>query len=292
MKITNKLGLPESFVNMATSDYKVTPKRYSATTVLDSIRSMMLRRRHNDEIVEDVSNLVWALFGQLNHAILERAGGGDLDFTEEKLVTEIKDGYQLSGIFDLFSTEKKMVTDYKTCSVFKVMKFDYADWRKQLLMYAWQLRKIGFEVNSGEIVAIMRDWQKSKAKYDKSYPQQQVQRIVFNFSQKDFDEIEQWVSHRFDEIIEAESLSDDELPMCTEEERWYSGDIFAVMKKGRKSALRLLDTEADATDWMEKNGGEYVQHRPGVYRKCEAYCSACEFCSFYKKDILNNGGNE
>lgn len=285
MKITNKYGLPESFVKMANSDYKVTPKRYSATTILDSTRSCILKRRHNDEIEEDVSNLIFALFGQISHAILEKTGGGENDFTEDKLITDVGDGYQLSGIFDLFSPEEEMVTDYKTCSVYKVLYSDYEDWRKQLLIYAWQLRKIGFKVKKGQIIAIMRDWQKSKAKYDKDYPQFQAQKISFYFNEDDFVDIENWIYSRFEEIKKAEKLSDNDLPLCTKEERFNSGDKFAVMKKGRKTALRVLDTEEEANNYISLHGGDYIEKRPGLDKKCMDYCSVCNFCNYYKENV-------
>lgn len=285
MKITNKYGLPESFVKMANSDYKVTPKRYSATTILDSTRSCILKRRHNDEIEEDVSNLIFALFGQISHAILEKTGGGENDFTEDKLITDVGDGYQLSGIFDLFSPEEEMVTDYKTCSVYKVLYSDYEDWRKQLLIYAWQLRKIGFKVRKGQIIAIMRDWQKSKAKYDKDYPQFQAQKISFYFNEDDFVDIENWIYSRFEEIKKAEKLPDDDLPLCTKEERFNSGDKFAVMKKGRKTALRVLDTEEEANNYISLHGGDYIEKRLGLDKKCMDYCSVCNFCNYYKENV-------
>ena len=49
MKITNKLNLPSAFVNMAQSDYKPTPKQYSATTLLKPTRQIILERRHSEK---------------------------------------------------------------------------------------------------------------------------------------------------------------------------------------------------------------------------------------------------
>lgn len=287
MKITNKYNLPESFVKMATSDYKVKEKRYSATQLLDSVRACQLKRRHNDELEEDVSDLIFALFGQLSHSILERTGSADTDFTEEKLITKIDDdGYELSGIFDLFSPEQKLVTDYKTCSVWKVVSGDYKEWRFQLLIYAWQLRKIGFEVKSGQIIAIMRDWSKSKAKFEENYPKHQVEKIVFRFSEKDFQNIEKWIIERFEEHKAAEKLPDDELPMCSMEERFNDGDKYAVMKKGRKRALRVLDSEEKAKEWMKLNDGDFIERREGIDKKCLEYCSVCQFCKYYKEKYM------
>lgn len=284
MKITNKYGLPESFVKMATSDYKVKEKRYSATQLLDSVRSCQLKRRHNDELEEDVSDLIFALFGQLSHSILEKTGSADTDFTEEKLVTKIgQDGYELSGIFDLFSPEEKLITDYKTCSVWKVVNGDYSEWRHQLLIYAWQLRKIGFDVKKGQIIAIMRDWSKPKSRFEDNYPKHQVEKIVFKFSEKDFQEIEDWIFKRFEEHKMAEKLPDNELPMCTLKERFNDGDKYAVMKRGKKRALRVLEDERDAQSWMELNGGDYIEKREGQDKKCLEYCSVCDFCNYFNE---------
>jgi hypothetical protein len=145
------------------------------------------------------------------------------------------------------------------------------------------MRKIGFEVNSGEIVALIKDHSKRDAKYKTEYPKLPVQVINFDFTEEDFEEIEKWLSERFNEIAYLETLPDDKLPLCTSEERFNSGDKFAVMKTGRKTAMRVLDTNEEATRWMQDNGGSYIETRPGEDKKCLDYCSACEFCSHYQK---------
>lgn len=87
-------------------------------------------------------------------------------------------------------------------------------------------------------------------------------------------------------IAVAEKLPDNKLPVCTPEERYRNGDKYAVMKKGRKSALRVLDTEEEAKKWMEENGkGEYIEYRPGTDDKCIHYCYAKDFCSYYRENV-------
>ena len=66
------------------------------------------------------------------------------------------------------------------------------------------------------MVAIMKDHSKARAKFEKDYPKLPVRRIKFRFTEKDFEEIEQWLHERFAEIAEAEKLPDDELPLCTQ----------------------------------------------------------------------------
>jgi hypothetical protein len=57
------------------------------------------------------------------------------------------------------------------------------------------------------------------------------------------------------------------------------------MKKGRKSALRVLDTEQEAKNWVDNTGkGEYIEHRKGKYTRCEGYCSVAEFCPQLRRE--------
>ena len=280
MIITNNLGLPKAFEEMAKSDFPNEPKVYRVTSLLKGTREAILEKRHADEIEQDVSDMIWLLFGTAVHSILERQEEQDHEIKETRLTIDI-DEYKLSGQFDLYDAKAKRITDYKTCSVWKVVFGDYSDWRRQLLIYAYMLKSIGFEVNSAEIIAIIKDHSKRDAKFKADYPKLPVTKITFRFSDKDFAEIESWLQEKFAKIKRCESLSDDELPLCTPEERFNSGDKFAVMKKGRKTALRVLDTEDEAETWKEANGGDFIEVRKGEDKKCLDYCNACKFCSHY-----------
>ena len=284
MIITNKLRLPQQLVNMAKRDYKFEPNEYRVTQLLKGIRETILERRHYHEIEQDVSDMIWLLFGTAVHSIIEHHKEADHEFKEERIKIRIGN-YILSGKFDLYNAETKTITDYKTCSIWKVVNGDYEDWRRQLLIYAYMLQSIGFPVEKAEIIALMKDHSKAQAKRKADYPKQPARKITFTFSGQDFKEIENWLHLRFEQISKAEKLPDDKLPLCTPEERFNSGDKFAVMKKGRKTALRVLDSMEDAENWMAANGGDYIETRRGEDRKCQDYCSACEFCNYYKEVI-------
>lgn len=288
MKITNKLGLPEAFVQMAQSDYKPTSKRYSATALLKGVREVVLERRHGDEIEQDVSDMIWALFGTAVHSILERQHEGATEIKETYVEMPVGD-CKVSGRFDLYDAATQTITDYKTCSIWKVIHKDFEDWQKQLLIYAAIMNYNGFPVKHGQIVAIMKDHSKSKAKFDSSYPQFPVMQINFNYSSVDFERIIEFIKTRIGEIREAETLSDDELPICTPDERYNDGDKYAVMRKGRKTALRVLACREEAEQWMQDNGGDFIQYRPGEDKKCKDYCSACQFCNYYREHVKGAG---
>jgi hypothetical protein len=41
----------------------------------------------------------------------------------------------------------------------------------------------------------------------------------------------------------------------------------------------------EAEKWMADNGGDEIEVRPGEDKKCIDYCSACEFCNYYKESV-------
>lgn len=288
MEVTNKYGLPEPFVDACRREYTPKPGRYSATQMLKGVREVLLTRRHGDEIETDASDMVWAIFGTAVHSILERSQETDTQLKEGFVTAEVMPGYTISGIFDLYDDSTGTVTDYKTASVIKWLKKEFDDYKTQLLIYCWMLRQMGFNARRGEVVALLKDHSKSKARFDKTYPQHPVVKVGWTFDDADLDVIEAFIRERFAAIAEAEKLPDAELPLCTPEERWAKPTVWAVMKKGRKSAVRLYDDKGDA---YQRAAGEnrnasgepfYVEERPGSDAKCEGYCSAAPFCEYYK----------
>ena len=67
MALTNKLNLPEPIYNALCSNYQPKKHQYSVTTILNPVRQVILKRRYNDEIEQDCSELIWALFGTAYH---------------------------------------------------------------------------------------------------------------------------------------------------------------------------------------------------------------------------------
>lgn len=282
MKITNVLNLPQPFVEAVSKEYQYKDKQYSVTSLLKGTMQTILERRYANVIEQDVSDMVWLIFGTAVHSILENAKEGDSQLKENWLCIDIGD-YKLSGIFDLYDAELKRVTDYKTGSVWKVQFNDWEDYRKQLLIYAYMLRSIGFECDNGEIVMLLKDHSKTKAKVDLSYPQHNVHIEHFDFTEKDFEDIEMFIYKKFEEIKENEKLPDAELKPCTPEERWHKDDTWAVMKQGRKTALKVCTSEEQAKEYIANlDSKHYIEFREGKDGKCEDYCSVKEYCPFYK----------
>ena len=290
--LTNEMGLPQPFVDAATSDHRYKKHRYSVTEVLGGTCEAVLKRRHQGEGDSDVADYVWAIFGSAVHKILEQAQETDSQLKENWLSVPVGiEDYELSGIFDLYDDSTGTVTDYKTAGTIKWQKQDFEDYRRQTLAYCWMLRKSGFDAKNGEIVMLLRDWSKSKARFEKDYPKRQVQKVSWSFDNSDFMEIEKHITRWFENVAQQETIPDDSLEPCSQEQRWHRDDKWAVIKDGVKRATRVLDSEKSAealrADLEKKSGKRYhIEFRRGEDVKCEMYCSVSEFCPFRIKDVI------
>ncbi|MFR3452255.1 MAG: hypothetical protein ACLTSX_12615 [Collinsella sp.] len=133
------------------------------------------------------------------------------------------------------------------------------------------------------------DHKKSDAKNKADYPKHPVWRVGWDFTDEQIEKCGEWLAKRFEEIEAAEKLPDDQLPMCTESERWHRADKWAVMKEGRKSAIRLFDSEDEAKARTgavrapTARASSTSSTAPREDPKCMDYCSACQFCDHYRK---------
>ena len=280
MIVSNVLNLPAAFVHAVSTERHNAPHCYSATTLNKGAKEIVLTDRHYDEITVDASEQIWAVWGTAVHALLESEK--DDNFHEERFKVAVGNSW-VTGQVDSYDMERGIINDWKTASVWKVQFADFADWRAQGLTYAWLLTKSGLEVKKCRFVALLKDHSKTKAKHDASYPQSPVFVYEFDVTAEDLAATEARIISKVTEIENAYKLGDDDIEPCTLEERWADGEKYAVMKNGRKTAVKLFDNQQDAEAYAgELGNSHYVEHRPAVSRKCEDYCSCCDFCNFYK----------
>lgn len=281
--ITNNQNLPEVIVRAVSNDpYTKGKSDITVTQLIDSPRVVALHKSHGDEIVEDAADRIWSLLGQSVHSVLERAAN-EKDIVEERLYHEIM-GWKLGGQFDLFSNG--VLYDFKVTSVWKLVNLKNGtdpQWEAQLNTLAWLMQMNGIQPERLAIVAILRDWSKHKAK-ETNYPSAQCVEI----------EIPMWSKAQQDEYIERrialhQRAQDNAelMPECSREERWAKDDVFAVMKEGRKSALKLYDNFDDASAHALEDNKFHVEHRKGSSVRCESYCGVNKFCNQYQEELTN-----
>lgn len=286
MKYTNKYALPQSLVdviNNKTYDLSESdPKRISITTLINPPIQRLLTVRHWNELEEDVSDHIWRITGNAYHYILATTNKEDR-FVEEKLTEEV-DGITIVGKLDLYEKKDKSIEDYKVTSVWNVQLGTKEEWEKQLNCYAWLLRKAKFEVNSAYINAILRDWRKKELMRYDDYPKIPFVRIQAKLWS--FEEQQKFVEDRIKLYKEVMNLKDNELPVCSEEERWSKPIVWAVYKGSNKKAEKLCTSSQEAQEYIKKAKvfKPRIEERPATNGKCEQYCLVNQFCPFYTKN--------
>ena len=283
MIITNKLNMPEAYVKAIQNSRHNEEGCLSATTLLKGTKEIILENRHFDEIVIDASDEVWSVFGTATHSVLEHQE--DDAFKEEKCSVDVLD-YKVTGKVDRDDLAHETLEDWKTTSVWKVIYHDFEDWKKQGLIYTWLLRQSGLNVRHIRFIAFLKDHSKSEAKKKADYPQAPVYIYEFDPTEDELTHIEAYIKEKVFEVSANAEKPDDEIAECSPEQRWSTPTKWAVMKEGRKTAVKVCDTEEEALnfiDELEKDKDKhFVEERKGVDKKCEDYCPCAAFCSYYK----------
>lgn len=322
---TNKFNLPESYVRAVKTDKHRTWGDISVTQLTDAPQVRVLRKTHDETI--DVSTMVAALFGTAIHSVLEQSEQESVDirilmqaaeilidssdensskvaeWLKKFIKAEFPDGINenvileqtmtveylgwiLSGTLDRFTIDSGLLEDYKSCGVYQFINPESRKkWFAQQNIYAHMLRKAGYTVNKAQIVAIFKDWSKGKVATSKDYPPQQIMCIDIPLFPDE--KIEKYIIDRIKLHQDAEKGN---VPDCTGKERWAKADSYAVFKEGGKRALRVVDKESAAKEFMRANEFKhkqklYIEYRPGTDTRCDSYCSVSQHCPQLKRKM-------
>lgn len=296
MQITNKHGLPETIIRAIKDDeYDKGDAVLSVTQLITPPRIVLLQRVNVDNLVVDAVDRIPSLFGSAVHKIIEK-GERDIPghIIEERLFTEVL-GWKISGAVDLQIDSGDgtwEINDYKVTSVYSVQS-DKPEWEQQLNLYAVMARRAhGRRVTKLKIIAILRDWQRKQSELKQDYPPAQV--VTIDIPVWPDDEQERFLEERVALHQAAQKDVDNNRtpPYCTDNERWLRGTTWALMKEGRKTAVKLHDNKEDAEAAARDAGsGHYVDHRPGNYVRCSGnYCLVAQWCRQYQAELGAGAG--
>ena len=280
MELTNRLNLPSTIVSAIQRDPYHQDGDISATGLIQPPRIRQLNSRYRGEITADVADRMWVLFGQMFHYVLEKANTENA-IVEKRLSTTIN-GWKVTGQADLY--EDEILYDYKFTTIWSYVYGLKSEWESQVNIYS-ELFRQHYPVKALKIIMGLRDWNKRKAN-GPDYPDSQI--VMVDVPLWLPEDAHEYMTERVTLHQEAEGLKDEDLPLCSPNERWYRGDTFAVMKATQKRAKRVLDTEEDAEKWIDnlpekKREGLRVEKRIGENVRCLDYCDCSKFCSFGKQ---------
>jgi len=301
---TNRIGLPGPIARALSSDgYQKgdRPSNISVTSLIGSPLISELKIRHDKEITEDVSDRVWSLLGNSVHYILEKAADDD-SIAEKRLYMDI-DGWTVTGQTDLFEgtvkdkKEFNILSDFKVTSIYAFLLGQKEEWVAQLNLNAMLWRHAGYDVHKVQIIAILKDWSSMKARLDPNYTQCAVH--IVNIPLWDQSSAVAYAKKRvaLHKAARAQK-NEDKIPTCTDDEKWYRGGSFAVMKDGNKKASAVRSTEEDAKiamhELMQQRPKDKfsVVERPGEYIRCTRFCTVSKWCKFFRENLADRIVND
>ena len=265
MRWTNTFGLPEEIVLEAEKNsgqprgVDFSAKRVRVTSLIRPPQISILEAAHWNEIERDVSTIIPAMIGTGFHAIMERHSTWSKK--EVSLSAEV-DGWTITGTADMISRDG-MITDWKTCKAYKILKGDFSDWQEQINIYAFLAEENGYAVSAGQVWAVIKDAPASDP------PMIHVPITIWPMS-----DIKMQIS---------EHLKDLHGRPCTDTERWARGGNFAIMQQGKTRAVKLHETEDAATEHASNIKGGFVERRKKRFIRCENFCNVSQFCQQFSK---------
>ena len=290
MKITNKHNLPPVLIDWIENSNKqrqlqVDQGDFTVTQLLSNPKEQYLLSR-NPDIEVDASQFISVLSGEAWHTGIaanstNRRFNGAL---VEKRFSIKYHGWKITGQPDVIDGDYLM--DYKESTIGRFAKGVPQEYENQLNFYHYILSSNGIHPKFMGIWVKYKDYMPSRAGTN-HYPDAAMQ--YFPVQIWDYDEQDAFIKSRIEAHVGNlnSQLDKMDMPQCTDEERWYSNEVHAVMKKGGKRSLHNAATHEDAQAWIDgantrvKKDQLTIERRPGVYRKCENYCFAKSVCDQY-----------
>jgi hypothetical protein len=297
MKYTNKMNLPEPIVR-GILDHKYggagEDKFASVTDLLKPPHQLNLMKKHWDDLEEDVSDKIWQSVGNGFHLLFEKYNENASEtLTEERLSIEI-DGKKITGGIDIYYKDldqKYVVADFKTTSTWKYRNNDFNDFDLQVNCYAYMLEKMGYTVDKLQAWVLFRDWMASGVEKTAGYPESQL--YIRGINRINDKELDQWIRGK---IFDIENAYIGKITDCKPEERWETPTVYAVMKNDNKRSVKNHETSEEAFNHVNKlyatdpKNNYSIQHRPGIRKRCEGYCSVNQYCESYKAYVASKEG--
>jgi hypothetical protein len=300
MIITNRAGLSPALVHCANrllNAYDKGDAHFTPTQLVEPVRIVILRERHDAELQVDVQDVVPLLLGQLMHLMLE-AGAPEGSLAEQRfycklniLGKEIVVGGKPDIVLESGDKEMEM-HQYKLTSARAWINGMKPEWIMTENVYRRLLDFQNIQVANMYLDFIFKDWHYSDwVRNPIEYPSHAVERLPVE--PWPFDKTDMVLTDRVAKLVTASETADEELPFCTAEERWCRGEYWSVRKEGNKRATKRYSrydggqdaAERDAAGRTAQGKGQYiVDYSPPESVRCRT-CHVKHVCNQYQTEV-------
>jgi hypothetical protein len=277
---------------------------YSVTDIINPPRIVRLKKRYKDTVEPKLESLIASMTGTAVHEYFEKMirlwieRHDYKDYVLEKEVHIEMQGRRVSGRFDIL--DGLDLYDIKNCKAWKlVFDPDMEDWHEQQNLYNYLVKEdMGLDLNSLNIIAFYKDWIKGSALRDRAYPQAEV--MEYQLGMWPLQRTEDFLYDKLENHIACEELPDEELPLCTREERWerhqggetvHYGILTNSKAKRAKKVIRggSLDAAVSVAHTLPGlTSDSVIEVRYAQPKRCVDYCEINKYCSFYQGWLQKN----
>jgi hypothetical protein len=280
------------------------------TTLMGAPLQRYLNARYWHQLEVKASETMNAIQGQLGHLLFDKVE----TTTISKIPLQVEhNGFTIKGEADyydpiLFTLGDNKFKQVNSVTAQRISKDDSLE--RQLNIYCWMARKMGYDVRHLQGDIYINGWTVYRSYGDSAYPKAPYVKLSIPIWEEPF--TANYVSERL-KVHNTEALNflkfwgypndskmNDELfrrslliPVCTDEERFAQPTKYAVMKEGMKRAVKLFDRNDDAHTWIaaqlytKPSDKLSVTERKGGFFKCLHYCNVRGFCPHVKKELDN-----
>ena len=267
--------------------YTHQPRRFGITNLTSPPQAVQLKRTRWQDMTMFASQRLPMLLGTITHKAFEKLDlPGILTEQKYEIVREVNGAP--ATVVTIIDREQwhtpdcVSVTDLKTGSCYAAMGEPKADYIAQVNICAHALREkhgTGLEIRGLHLSYWCKDW--VAGSFRKQPPSANVVQEVPVWGPA---QCEDYLMNRLVLHIKAE---DGMRVGCKDKEDRWKDDKWAVMKKGRKTAVKLFDDAESAGEWLREQNDQRllsIEHRAGQPRRCMFYCDAAGVCPQFEGD--------
>jgi len=284
MKYTNKHNFPDFVVQWLEHDaYDHEENTLSATTLMKPARAYALEKQNWENLEIDLSDIIASRYGTAIHDSVENVNLKGCK-QEERLRKAVMNKI-ITGKFDILKQTAQdlwELIDVKSTSVWTyIYNSKEEDYKKQLSIYRWLAIQNGYNVGiKAKIWMVFTDWSHSRSLNNDDYPDTRI--AIKEVELWPAEQTLQYIGKRITALDKAFHQEQKDMPRCTDEELWADEDTWAVMKDGRKSAVKIHTDHEEAKVQLKTLDEKHsIEFRPGKVKRCK-YCTARKFCDQYK----------
>ena len=320
MHYTNRYNLPLSMALFLLNDTydgnSDNPYQISASTLLKSIRKIVLYKRLPDNLITDISDNITSRLGTAYHKAVEDSWLNNpqdsmalLNYPakmRDNIVVNPSDDYLLNnpnaipvyleqrvqrdigkwtitGQYDLIVNG--VLEDIKSTSVFNYLSQNKVeDYTLQGNIYKW-LNPEKITEPYMNINYILTDWSAGRARTDKNYPPLKI--VIQKLPLSSTDKTEAFIKNKLTQIQLNLNKPEHELPECSDIDLWRRETVYKYFSNpDNKQSTKNFDNLFEASSYAASKGKGVVVTVPGEVTACK-YCAAFSICSQKDKYLLS-----